>query len=538
MRKIYILLCFIIGLVSCKNDIETTDWTADSLSILSQDGRIEDAGDGNLKLILPTEFAGAFKLDIQCSSSWTAEVVGITNEDDAWLSLSAMEGNGNSSIDVIVSDNETNADRKTSIVIKTGGNIPVKKTLTVIQGNIDELLGFVLDNDGLLAKGVNVTELSGGSYRLILPIDFNTTVEDINVIGTALWNYSIVYNDEEKDWITVEEEDAEIGKCLNLTINSRENKSYREANIVFIATKGEITVQKNILVSQLGESYIDWSESEYFQGDINTMDKAELIFSSDAQNDLFIGQIVNIKGEDLELPDLDWCNLRIEGDKLMLSLEENNSTNSERTKTIEIKSKNLQDKKYTVNLRQCASGHGIVLNRRLWTVTGDGDKKNLTNEECCSLFDGYWPTGSGMNSNHLEINKNHRDDATSPYYFIIDLGEKYLEDYNSLGLMPRLEWTEPSPKRVSVEVSDNGTEWIPLIPVEEGNGFTKDEIYHVHNWLQGKGEEYYCSHWEGIVKWYNISTPKRYIKLGVYESYYAGNNGTVICFNELFVSKR
>ncbi len=538
MRKIYILLCLIIGLVSCKNDIETTDWTADSLSILSQDGRIEDAGDGNLKLILPAEFAGGIKLDIQCSSSWTAEVVGITNEDDAWLSLSTMEGNGNSSIDVIVSDNETNADRKTSIVIKTGGNIPVKKTLTVIQGNIDELLNFVLDKDNILAKGVNVTEQFGGSYRLILPIDFNTTIEGINVIGTASWNYSIVYSNEESDWIIVEEEDTEMGKCLNLNINSRVNKSYREANIIFTATKGEITVQKNILVSQLGESYIDWSKSDYFQGDVNIMDKAELIFSSEKQNDLVIGQMMNIKGEDLELPDLDWCSLRIDGDKLMLSLEENNSTNSERTKTIEIKNKNLQEKKYTVNLRQCASGHGIVLNRKLWTVIGDGDKKDLIDEDCRNLYDGYWPTYSGMSSNHLEINQNHRDNAGSPYYFIIDLGENFLKDYNSLGLMPRLEWAEPSPKRVSVEVSDNGNEWTSLISAEEGNGFTKDEIYHDHDWLQGKGEEYYCSHWEGIVKWYTILTPKRYIRLGVYESYYAGNNGTVICFNELFVSRR
>ena len=107
---------------------------------------------------------------------------------------------------------------------------------------------------------------------------------------------------------------------------------------------------------------------------------------------------------------------------------------------------------------------------------------------------------------------------------IIDLGENH-KDYNAVGLMPRLQWTQPTPGKITVEVSDDNLVWNKLI----------DNIdYYEDSDLKPNGS-YEC--YDGIIKWVDLDTQNsRYIKISMPYSSSFWSDKTFFSFDEIFVS--
>lgn len=63
----------------------------------------------------------------------------------------------------------------------------------------------------------------------------------------------------------------------------------------------------------------------------------------------------------------------------------------------------------------------------------------------------WWDTGLKENDIYVEFNKGITTDGGAdgkPYVLVFDLGEN-LREYNSFGIVPRLQWTAPAPKNCS-----------------------------------------------------------------------------------------
>ena len=187
------------------NDEKDVDWTPDSLTV-SCNEILEEAGDGHWKVTLPTEYKGAVKLDIRTDKAWSVAITYMTNEEEEWITPSAQEGTGTASLSLAIADNETAKDRKASIVITTKGEIPVKKTITVIQGNVDELLIIGTIDEDNFPKDVFITTKADGSFDVTLPKDFTAEGERLlNILtyrGTASPVIDVSYPDaEQTGWV-------------------------------------------------------------------------------------------------------------------------------------------------------------------------------------------------------------------------------------------------------------------------------------------------------------------------------------------------
>lgn len=243
--------------------------------------------------------------------------------------------------------------------------------------------------------------------------------------------------------------------------------------------------------------------------------------------------IATTNGADTELSvDQTWINLSKEGDNVYMAITgTNTSKNLERIATVTILDKATLLEK-TIKVRQCMEGYGTILNKSLWDIPVYSDNTSGKKGEFKRLYDNFWPA-SGAESNGSYIELNDRTDGTTPFSLTFDLGEKH-SVYNSFGLMPRLQWTQPAPKRVKIEVSDDMATWTVLGPNAATTGFwdafTEQE-------LKGGGSSWE-NHYEGVVHWFNLgSQNKRYIRLSMYEGHYQ-DTGKVICLNEVFVSNR
>lgn len=551
MKKIMILLLSVFTLYSCKNDVEEVDWTVDTLAITSEGNQLQDAGDGNLKMVLPTEFSGVIKLNVESNNPWIAEVSDITIQEEQWITLSSAEGTGNGTFDINIAPNNSAIDRIGSVVVTTTGNIPVKKTITLIQGNTDDMLSIGFDGV-VLPEGVTVKEEVEGSWNMTLPVSLSTSEELCVVVSTTSFpEIKIEYpSDMQKDWIILKQDvDARDSEVRNVIFTVTENslKDYREAIVKFVSKSGDFEVEKTLSISQLGEENIIWC-GEYYQGSISEPNKSEIILPSYKLQDIKIAELKNIKSSNIELQSNDWFTLSINesGEVLLTITKENVSTNKENITELVLSSK-ISGAKFRIPVRQCMSGHGISLNKQLWNLKGVGNKRELEHEKCIKLCDNAWGTSEKTSGTYFEIGNNDRDSGT-PYNLYVDLGESYVS-YNSIGLMPRLAWTACSPKTVEIQVSDTGNEddWQTIVSKEDGNGFKKDEICHAHTeWREDQkdGSSYndWKAHWEAPVKWYSIPEGyrKRYICIKMYETFGNENNSNSnnLCIDELFVTNR
>lgn len=529
MNKIFtIILSSLLFMTSCNEEIKE-NWNADTLEISCD--AFQNAGDGNLKLIIPTQYKNTVKLQVKSNSSWNVDIDNITYEDDIWVSSSVSEGNGNQDIELSVDDNQTNANRVCSVVIATTGNIPVKKTITVVQGNIDDMLTIGIDNQTIPA-GITVSQNIDGSLDMVLESDFNSSFSII-VDGDVTPDVSVSFPEGMPDgWLIQDNVSPEPGRSaksssVSFTVTENQENVYREAFVTFTSSAGEVVNTKTLKVSQIGDENIVWS-GYYFQGSNDNLDNAEIILPSTVVTDVKIGELKNSKADNIELPELEgkWFSLKInENNEILLTTTiENTSTNTENVFDLSLKSK-LSNREFKIKLRQCMSGYGVILNKSLWSaeLITDNVKVGGTVSAIEGLFDNSWSTD--------ENNKLFVEfwDMTEPKVELIFYLGDAPHQYTHLGLLPRIEWVPQSPKNVRIDFSEDNNNWTNG---EEQDGFKESELQDVTgNWLMN---QYDCK----LIRWFPISdTPitSRYVRVTVSGSYHDSNN---ISFDEFFISDR
>ena len=146
---------------------------------------------------------------------------------------------------------------------------------------------------------------------------------------------------------------------------------------------------------------------------------------------------------------------------------------------------------------------------------------------------GNQEVGSGSTLSYIEISDKGSEE--NPVQIVFDLGENPHE-YNSIGLIPRLQWVGNSPKYLKIEVSDEVltrsediTNWI-LVGSAKRDAFTKTEL-DAHD--GGNWNDWYAD--KQFVKWHDLgeNMHHRYIRLSMWDSWYSTH-----CFDEIFVSKK
>lgn len=526
MRNIFLLLSCLLCLQAC-NDEKEVDWTPDALTV-SCNETLEEAGDGHWKVTLPTEYKGSVKLEIQTDKAWGVEVSYMTTEDEEWITPSAEGGNGSASLSLAIADNKTAKDRKASVLISTKGEIPVKKTITVVQGNVEELLIVGTIDEASFPDDVFITKNAEGAFDVTLPKDFTEEGErQLNILtyqGTATPSIEITYPDEEhKDWVVpavtlAAPVSASEVKTLALTIKENTANVYREALVNFTATAGDITSKKIVKIVQYGIEEIIWNE-DYCQ------QEREFIISSDENEKLLIATCKNINPADLELSGSNiWLELTQEEGEVYAKVLANTSTNTERKTEIGIKNTKTGEE-IKMSLKQGMYGYGIVLGKSLWSIV-DQSASCGNNQYTYFLYDSHWATNKSDDKWYTEFNA--RGDVSDPYVITLDLGENPRK-YNSFGFVPRLQWTQQAPKAVAIEISDNRNDWETF--VEKQTCFTEAE-------LKGSTNSW-NNHYEGIIHWCKLSegtTQKRYVRLSLYESFQG--NGKIVALDEVFVADR
>lgn len=530
-KNIFFILTVALWMVSCSDDKED-NWTADVLNVSCDE--LISAGDGNFKVVLSTEYAKAINLKLQTNSGWDISVDNMTAEEVEWITPSTATGSGNADVQLLVTGNETNVDRKCSVVITTKGNIPVRKTITVIQGNTDDMLTLNIDEMSL-PEGVKVNEANGGSWNVVLSKGFEGDLPGFIVEGTASYDMRIIYSEGGDGWVTEKPDGLNSlasAKALTLSVAKNTENVYREALVVFTAIAGDITVTKSFLISQIGTEEIKWN-GEYFQGSLDELKKAEIILPATILEHVEIAEIKNISDSDVELPassENDWCTLNIEDGKLFISTtKENTSTNKENVRNIVIKSKK-STQEFSINVRQCMKDYGVVLSKSYWNISWDGARINGEGtKDIKTLYDNTWSEAG--KDRYVAFTKEKTDCIIT-----IDLGQ-YSKEYNSIGLMPRLEWTQPVPSKITVEVSSDKEDW-QLVGNRDQSYYQEQDLYvavpitpNTKNWM----------HFEGIIKWISLSELKtdRYIRLSMSYSDCLWNAGNgPFCFDEFFVSKK
>lgn len=188
MKNIFFLLIAVLCFQACGTDKEES-WNADSLAInlsgdFAQDGETINVGDGNWGVNVASDFEGTLKLDIQAEQSWKISIDKITNEEEDWLTASIVEGNGKASITISITANTMPEYRKASVVITTGGQIPVCKKITVVQKNLG-ILNVTWENSFLLTDDEMVV---GPNLREGVVIGtYNSEGDEVAVASTKAW---------------------------------------------------------------------------------------------------------------------------------------------------------------------------------------------------------------------------------------------------------------------------------------------------------------------------------------------------------------
>lgn len=524
MKKYFVLLLAFIALItSCKNEAEI-DWTADSLSITC--GALESAGDGNLKLNIPTHYKSTVKLSIKSNAGWIVSVDNMTYEEEIWVSSSVSEGHGDAEIDLSIEDNVTKLNRACTVTIATTGNIPVKKVITVLQGNTEDMLSISLEKSDYQDQGVDIEENNDGSWSMILPTDFNEKI-NVYVGGDVSPVVSIDYPENmPENWLS--SAISPESNIVELTVSQNESKENRKAVVTFASKAGNIEVKKIITISQLGDGKIKWEECEYFQGKSDDTENAEIILPSGTLEEFKLAAFEQIDASYIQLPepgDNDWFTLQVKDDGIYMTVNKaNETTNIENTKEIVVKY-NLTDQEYKINVRQCIPGFGITLNKKLWKAEFEGNPTFEMNGTLNKLYDNTWSNAEQPNL-YLEIKTITENPGCS---IIIDLGENP-HGYTHIGLLPRLEWVEQSPRTVKVEYSSDGSEWKPGY---DGNAFLESDLYSNGTALT---KQWDCK----LIRWFEINSSKindRFVKVTFVKSWY-GSYGRILSFDEFFISDK
>ena len=257
MRKIYFLFVMLAFLQSCKNDSDENlspdvlKFTVDG-QIAEADGRIFDAGDGNWGANFKPEFAGKLDVSIQTDKDWQVIVKYITSGEEEWLIPSAVQGVGNAILNVDLKSNKSIRFRKASITIRTMGNIPVYKTLTVIQSDSEPIIEFEPEGE----------DATYDSESKTLRVGYNSSSQMIGVwsnIEEYALSVTSAGQDGSVDWI--KEFKVDDGTISFTTLNNFTG-DVRRAHIIMEADGFEdsyileqaASLYKNVLLSVNGET--------------------------------------------------------------------------------------------------------------------------------------------------------------------------------------------------------------------------------------------------------------------------------------------
>ena len=277
-----------------------------------------------------------------------------------------------------------------------------------------------------------------------------------------------------------------------------------------------INAYNRLNISYDGMAKLVWS-GYYFQGSNTNIEKSEIILPAETVNGVSVAKILNGTATVEVTSGSEWLSVSNENAFVKVTaITENDATNKEKVATIKV---TFGETNYTMTVRQCMKGYGTILNKKLWNVTAEGCTVS-TGEgigKLDGLYDNQW-TLDGANRKHVQLNK-----AGDNCLIIIDLGENHNE-FNAVGLMPRLQWTQPAPGKITVEVSDDNSVWNKL--VDNADYYTEAE-------LKPDGTNY--TGYNGIIKWVELGNQNsRYIKLTMpySSSYWSG----VFCFDEIFVT--
>lgn len=509
------------GLSACAEKEMEYDWTHDDLSISFGNavaGVVSDAGDGNWSIITGPSNTDTFTADVAASSQWSVSVEYVTVDEEEWISVTESS----TAFTIALADNGTRNSRIAAVHVTTEGNIPVTKTITVVQGNADDVL--VVDVAEDLPEGVTAAEDLDGTVEVTLPGDFSGELDILSVFSNIEYGCIFSYEGSEdvSEWISVQE-GGQGGNALALAVTENSDNLERAALLEVSATSGTLTVTYSFRFVQHSVVTLDW-DGDFLQ--VN-----EIVLSSDAQENVLVGTYENAD-EVVFSATPEWLELSAEGGDIYAKVSENTSTSLERTAVVTMTDPATETVSSEITFRQCMDGYGVILNKSLWSLVSWGDDNSQNNQgnidSYFKLFNNHWPadkaeseaTYGGSKNTFIEVGVGAE---ATPVIFVFDLGENPRQ-YDSFGLMPRLQWTGNSPKNARIEVSDDGEDsWTE---VYEGTAFTQDQIT-----VDGSKEDCYG----GIVSWLALdgSHNERYVRLSLWESF-----GGSTCLDEIFVSDR
>ncbi len=171
------VLAIFVGLSGCDDD-DAKEWTPDSLTVSVSNSEAEPmkVGDGNWGVRVRPEFQGVFNVQIDTRSAWQASVEYITDEEEDWLALSGNEGNGTGTLELTVNANRSIVERKAFLSVRTLGDVPVERKLTVIQTDSDPIIEFTPE-EGIGTYDSGSKTLSVGYVGNTYNIGFWSNVE-------------------------------------------------------------------------------------------------------------------------------------------------------------------------------------------------------------------------------------------------------------------------------------------------------------------------------------------------------------------------
>lgn len=421
--------------------------------------------------------------------------------------------------------------------------LDIRKPVLVIDGVEGEQRGEVFMD---LSKATTERQID-----ITAKLDINTTEELVVTYG---------YNKEEDNLLTEEEKahlltaGFEYAQSVQIPVGERYAGNY------LTLKPADMPDGKWILPLRVGttngkvgsDENENWLKLTVVKGSLDnkvTLEGAyvqgnDILLSSDetpsgaAIADVSAVEDLSYSVEDKEGGAPAWLQVKNAGGKISVTVTgANTSTWKERVATIKLVDEETWLEKEIV-VRQGMKGCGMILNKSLWSVIGYS--KHVTGKEAAlgRLFDNFWPAskaevGSGSTLSYIEISSKGSEDA--PVQLVFDLGANP-HAYNSIGLMPRLQWVGNSPKYMKIEVSDavmvrseDSTDWT-LIGSAKREAFSKSELdsHDGGNWNDWYADKQY-------IKWHDLgeNMNHRYIRLSFWDSWYSTH-----CFDEIFVSQK
>ena len=421
--------------------------------------------------------------------------------------------------------------------------LDIRKPVLVIDGAAGEQRGEVFMD---LSKATTERQID-----ITSKLDINTTEELVVTYG---------YDKEEDNLLTEDEKSRLLTAGFEYAQNVKIPVGEKYAENYLILKPSEMPDGKWILPVRVGttndkvgsDAEENWIKLTVVKGSLDSkvelegtyVQGSDIILSSDnTPSREVIADVSQISDLSYSVADKygdepDWLQVNEASGKLQITVSSaNTSTWKERVATITLVDNETWLEKEIV-VRQGMKGYGIILNKSLWSVVGYSEHVSGKESVLGRLFDNFWPTskaevGSGSTLSYIEISDKGSEE--NPVQIVFDLGENPHE-YNSIGLIPRLQWVGNSPKYLKIEVSDavltrseDITNWI-LVGSAKRDAFTKTEL-DAHD--GGNWNDWYAD--KQFVKWHDLgeNMHHRYIRFSMWDSWYSTH-----CFDEIFVSKK